>query len=151
MSNEAGEYSAEEALAWAKSRLDEAVQEIIKSGILEGITVEARVAWTLPKKIIIGRIRDSGLQQRELWIIAGDLPTDCINAGTCATPREAARHFALKWQLGAEQIRDPKARKQRSLSKDVDWENASNELASVAEKLYAIVEEDRAWEQPDDG
>ncbi len=151
MSNDDDDISSQEAVAWAKRRLDEAVHEIMKSGILEGITVEARVAWTLPKKIIIGRIRDSGLQQRELWIIAGDLPTDCINASTCATPREAARHFALKWQLGAEQIRDPKARKQRSLSKDVDWENASNELASVAEKLYAIVEEDRAWEQPDDG
>ena len=151
MSNDDDDISSQEAVAWAKSRLDEAVHEIMKSGILEGITVEARVAWTLPKKIIIGRIRDSGLQQRELWIIAGDLPTDCINASNCATPREAARHFALKWQLGAEQIRDPKARKQRSLSKDVDWENASNELASVAEKLYAIVEEDRAWEQPDDG
>jgi len=151
MSNDDDDISSQEAVAWAKRRLDEAVHEVTKSGIFEGITVEARVAWALPEKIIIGRIRDSGPQHREMWVIAGDLPTDCINANTCATPREAARHFALKWQLGAEQIRDQKVPKQRGLSQDVDWENASNELASVAEELYAIAEEDRAWEQPDDG
>lgn len=145
MSNEAGEYSAEEALAWAKKRLDEAVHEVMTGGVFDGATVEARLAWALPKQIIIGQIRDSGPGHREFWIIAGDLPTDCIDANTCATPRDAARHFVLKWQLGAEQVRDPKAWEKRGLIRDVDWESASNELASVAEDLYQVVQEDRVW------
>ena len=57
--------------------------------------------------------------------LAGDLPTDCINADICQTPREAARHFALKWQLGAEQLLDPEARKTQGFNQEKDWEAAS--------------------------
>ena len=59
--------------------------------------------------------------------------------------RDAARHFALKWQLGAEQVRDPKAREQRGLEQEVDWEDAGNELENIATELYTISEEDQAW------
>jgi len=132
-------------MAWAKDRLAEAVNEITKTGIFEGLTVEARVAWMLPNKIVIGRVRDSGSSHREYWLIAGELPTDCVNAELCATPREAAKHFALKWQLGAEQIRDPKMRKAQGLNQEKDWEAESNDLASIAESLYQVVDADKVW------
>jgi len=145
MSNEAGEPTWEGAMAWAKDRLAKAINEIMKSGVFDGVTVEARPAWTLPNKIVIGHVRDSGPGNREFWVIAGELPTDCINAETCATPRDAARHFALKWQLGAEQIRNPESRKAQGLNQDRNWEAASDELASVAEDLYQVVEADKVW------
>ena len=137
--------STNDAVAWAKNCLDEAVRTAAATGIFEGITIESKVAWSLPNKIMIGRIRDSGPSHREFWIIAGDVPTDCIDGDTCATPRDAARHFSLKWQLGADQVRDPDARAKRGLKQDMDWENAGDELESVASALYALVEEDEAW------
>ncbi len=146
MTDDAVAPSAEAATAWAKDRLDKAVLEIMKTGIFEGATVAARPVWTLPNKIVIGRARDSGSDQREFWIIAGDIPTDCVNLETCATPRDAARHFALKWQLGAEQIRDPDSREKQGITQDMDWETASDELASIAEDLYQVVEADQAWD-----
>lgn len=145
MSNEAGDTSWDGAISWATDRLNKAIQEIMKSGIFDGAIVESRPAWTLPNKIVIGRVRDSGSGSREFWVIAGDLPTDCINADICQTPRDAARHFALKWQLGAEQMRDPEARKRQGINQDRDWEAASHELASVAEGLYEVVEADKVW------
>ncbi len=150
MSNEGDDISPTDTLAWAKSRLDQAVRDVTKTGIINGATVEAKVVWALPKKILIGHLRDSRPEHGELWIIAGDLPTDYIDFGTCATPRDAARHFALKWQLEAEQARDPKIRKQRAPNRDVDWEIVSNRLASMAELLYSIAREDQAWEPFDD-
>ena len=145
MSSQEGAPSREEAMAWAKDRLGQAVNEIMKSGLFDGMTVEARLEWMLPNKIVIGRVRDSGPGQREYWLIAGELPTDCIDAELCATPREAAKHFALKWQVGAEQIRDPELRKAQGLNQEIDWEAASNDLASVAESLYQVVEADNVW------
>lgn len=145
MTDEAGENVAEDPVQWAKDCLDEAVITASKTGILEGITFEARVAWTLPNRIVIGQIRDSGPSRRELWIIAGEVPTDCIDASTCATPRDAARHFALKWQLGAEQLRDPVERAKRPLKPVSDWVTVADELEQVATDLYALAEEDRAW------
>lgn len=150
MTNDVGDSSSESPIAWATDRLDKAVHEIMKSGIFEGLTVEARPAWTLPNKIVIGRVRDSGTGNREYWVIAGDLPTDCINADICATPREAARHFALKWQMGAEQIRNPESRKSQGIHGDRDWEAESIELASVAEDLYQVVEADKVWGESSD-
>ena len=145
MNSEAGEPSREEAIDWAKNRLTDAVNEIMTCGLFEGATVEARLEWMLPNKIVIGRVRDTGPGHREYWLIAGELPTDCINAELCATPREAAKHFALKWQVGAEQIRDPELRKAQGLNQEKDWEAESNKLASVAESLYQVVEADKVW------
>ena len=145
MSNETGEFSQEQAMAWAKERLADAVNEITKTGIFDDAFVEARPEWTLPNKIVIGRVRDAGSGSREFWVIAGELPTDCVNAELCATPRDAARHFALKWQVGAEQLLDPESRQAQGLKQEGDWEAASAKLAGIAESLYQVVEADKVW------
>ena len=146
MSNEADGISPADTLAWARSRLDEAVREVTKTGVVSGATVEAKVAWALPNKIVIGQLRESEPDNRLFWIIAGDLPTDCVNVNSGETPRDAARSFALKWQLEAQQARDPAVRQQRELTQDVDWEIVSSRLASMAELLYSITQEDDAWQ-----
>jgi hypothetical protein len=145
MTDEADKTSTREAVQWAKACLDEACISVSRLGILEGITFDARVAWTLPKRIVIGQIRDTGPHQREFWIIAGEVPTDCIDASTSSTPRDAARHFALKWQLGAEQLRDPEERAKRPLKPVADWISTADDLERVAVELYTLAEEDRAW------
>ena len=145
MTSKSDETDSEEAVAWARARLDEACMTASGIGILEGITFDARVAWTLPQRIVIGQIRDTGPSLREFWIIAGEVPTDCIDASTSATPRDAARHFALKWQLGAEQLRDPAVREGRGLKPVRDWASAADELERVATELYALAAEDLAW------
>lgn len=145
MTDEPDQKVAKEAAQWARDCLDKAVITVSKTGVLEGITFEARVAWTLPQRLVIGQIRDSGPSRRELWIISGEVPTDCIDASTCATPRDAARHFALKWQLGAEQLRDPEERAKRPLKPVADWSSVADELEQVATDLYALADEDLAW------
>lgn len=150
MTDETGENAASDALQWAKDCLDEAVITASKTGIFEGVTFDARVAWTLPNRIVIGQIRDTGPHLREFWIISGEVPTDCIAGSTCATPRDAARHFALKWQLGAEQLRDPAERAKRPLKPVEDWASVADDLEQVAADLYELAEEDLAWAGPQD-
>ena len=145
MSDETGESPQEQAMTWAKDRLAKAVDEITRTGIFDDAFVEARPEWTLPNKIVIGRVRDASSGHREFWIIAGELPTDCVNVELCATPREAARHFALKWQVGAEQLRDPESREAQGLKQEGDWDAAGDKLRSVAESLYQVVEADKVW------
>ena len=48
------------------------IETAAKTGIFEGLTLESRVAWALPNRTMIDRVRDSGPSQRELWIIGGD-------------------------------------------------------------------------------
>lgn len=145
MSDETGESAQEQAMIWAKDRLAKAVDEITRAGVFDDAFVEARPEWTLPHKIVIGRVRDAGSGHQEFWVIAGELPTDCVNAELCATPREAARHFALKWQVGAEQLRDPESRKAQGLQQEGDWDAAGDKLRGIAESLYQVVEADKVW------
>lgn len=145
MSTDNAEMTQESVTAWAKQRLAAAVAEVTEKGIFEGLTIEARPEWTLPHKIVIGRIRDTGPSHRVFWIIAGELPTDCIDGNLCASPREAARHFALKWQIGAEQILSEEFRKSQGLTQERDWEAESQNLTGAAQSLYQVVEADQVW------
>ncbi len=148
MTDEASETSTEEIVRWAKTCLDEACITVSRSGIIEGITFDARVAWTLPNRIVIGQLRDTGPHLREFWVICGEVPTDCIDLTTSPTARDALRHFALKWQLGAEQLRDPRAREAPRLQSLPDFDVAADDLQRVAAELYELAEEDAAWKTP---
>ena len=120
----------EELKAWIKQRLDEAVHELMKRGVVETIVVEAKPAWVFPFQILIGKIRDRARSNRFDWFICGDVPTDHLNCAAASTPRDAARHFVLKWQLdAARQAEDP-----------------GSQLADKAEALYRLVDEPGLWQ-----
>ena len=41
------------------------------------------------------------IEQKPVWALLCDLPTDTLESSQAASPRDVARHFALKWQLDA--------------------------------------------------
>lgn len=121
----------EELKTWIKQRLDEAVHELMKRGVVESIVVEAKPAWVFPFQILIGKIRDRNHSSSFDWFICGDVPTDHLNSAAASTPRDVARHFALKWQLdAARQTEDP-----------------GSQLADKAEALYELADEPGLWQQ----
>ena len=117
--------------AWLQLQLDAAVQELMNNGIVESLLVEAKPAWVFPLQILIGKIREQGDSTQSKWFICGEVPTDHLNYAHASTPREAARHFAMKWQLDATRHQ----------------EGFDNELADKAEALYALVDDARLWPQ----
>jgi hypothetical protein len=120
----------EQLQAWVKQQLDAAVQVLMKQGPVESIVVEAKPAWVLPYTLLIGKIRDQARLGGFSWFICGDAPLTHADSSVAATPREAARHFALQWQLTA-------ARQGK----------AGEDLAIKAGALYQIVDEDTFWQQ----
>jgi len=115
---------------WVKKSFDGAVENLLKRGVADSLLVEAKPEWMLPFQILIGKMRDREQPGKFLWFICGDTPTDCIPGSSAATAREAARHFALKWQLDAS----------RAGSLDEG-------LSVKAGSLYELVEEDSFWVQ----
>lgn len=115
--------------AWVKPRLNAAVMELIDKGAFESLLVEAKPAWVFPFQVLIGRIREQGQPGPFDWFICGEVPTDRVDSRTASTPRDAARYFAMKWQLEA--ARNPDR----------------SELADQAEALYALVDEAGLWQQ----
>lgn len=131
---------------WAKPLLDTAVNQLMDSQVLGDSKIEARVVWGLKDRVFIAQIREYGKQESFRWLISGnDFPVDEVSGNMAEKPKDAARHFSLKWQLGAEQVRkmDDEARNKLALGQDT---NAMSERLSLqAEMLYDLVEDSSIW------
>lgn len=120
----------EELAAWIRQHFDDAVNELINTKVLDSLLVEAKPAWVLPFKTLIGQAREKGQPGGGIWFICGDVPLDFIPASAASTPKEAARHFSLKWQMDA--------------SRDGATDKA---IVARADALYRLTEDERIWLQ----
>jgi len=133
--------------AWIRQTLDTAVERITSLGLISGELVEARPVWSLPFRIMVGQLREKRDETNAYWIVAGAGPTDFIELSVATTPRDAARHFSLKWQLDAARYEDPAAKKTQQMPQQ-DWDRLAAVLRTQAEALYALVENDALWQPP---
>jgi hypothetical protein len=115
---------------WARAEFDKAVRNLIAGNLVDIDVIEARPVWALENRVVIGQIREANESTVFRWIICGDLPTDHIGSELAATPRDAARHFSLKWQLDAARQTDP---------------SVAEPLADKAELLYELAENGDIW------
>ena len=138
--------SEKSAADWAREMTDAAVNEIMDKGVLSSEIIEARPAWWLPHRIVIGQIRDTQQHMASVWIIAGQVPTDYVSTEAAPTPRDAARHFAMKWQLDAARYKDPSIQEELGIEHKDDWEQLGEALALAAEALADLVADDRHWQ-----
>jgi hypothetical protein len=138
----------EELKAWIKTQLNVAVKKIIKHGNVDSLIVEAKPAWVLPFQILIGKIRPQDQSNEFEWFICGEVPTDYLESAVASTPREAARHFAMKWQLGAVRYQEQMSQEEASGNEiDKSWQEPVEQLVEKAEALYALVDDTRLWLQ----
>ncbi len=119
---------SDENLAWTKARLTEAIDELSNKGIIETPFVEARLAWTLPQQFFIAELRENSTSPSALWLIGGaEIPCDHVDTALASTPRDAARHFGMKWQLA------------------IAREGENPVLEAKAELLLGLTQVDDAW------
>lgn len=135
----------DENVAWARDELSKVVKKISDQGAIDTPLVEARPVWTKPFDIVIGQLREQGVQTEFLWVIGGSVPIDCIHSSLAATPRDAARHFSMKWQLEAARYENPAERQRLGLDPKEDWDTQAKALIAKAEYLYKIVADDQLW------
>ncbi len=120
-----------EAEAWAREAVAGAVEHLTQRGLFSTVTIEAKPVWVLPDIAVIGQVREQGSQGRFYWFICGAFPTDCVRSDVAPTPRAAARHFSLQWQLDADRMGEQ-----------------GKGLSERAEVLHELAEDDIFW--PDD-
>lgn len=128
MSDQVNSPSSAENLAWGKDRLAAAIDDLADKGIIDTPFVEARIAWMLPQQFFIAELRESSTSPPALWLIGGEgMPVDHVDVALADTPRDAARHFGLKWQLAVER------------------EGVNPALEARAELLLGLTQVDEAW------
>ena len=142
MTANCGDDRREELTAWVRRELDAGVEELIKSGAFGGMLVEAKPAWAFPYRVLLGKVREQGGPFS--WLICGEVPTDSLASSAASTPREALRHFAMKWHLGAARLQDPSVQQTLDLAPEL-LSQGGERLAGWAEDLYALVADDSLW------
>ena len=118
----------------------------MQRGFIDSVLVEARPVWTLPYQVVIGQVRPEKETATFKWVISGVVPVDCIDSSVASTPREAGRHFAMKWQLDAARYQDPSVQKTLGQAPAQGWVQLGEALAKQAEALYELVETESHWQ-----
>ena len=135
----------EELRKWVKHQLDSAVRELIDQGLFNSVMVEAKPAWVFPFGLLIGMIREQDQRKNFDWFISGDFPTARVSSDVASTAREAARHFALQWQLEAKRLEDASSNETRD--DGAGSQSATQSLVERAQSLYELVEQDALWQE----
>lgn len=128
--------------AWIKKNLNAAVHKLMERGTIDSLVVEAKPAWVLPFQVLIGKIRAKDQSGDFEWFICGETPTDYLESAVAEKPREAARHFAMKWQLTASRYLG-KGTEQKP--EQIKQEDVVNNLIRHAEDLHSLTQDDRLW------
>lgn len=140
------EQEREALKEWFKPLLDKVVLEMQKRKAVVGTAVEASPVWAFPNEILIAKVWGMGQKTRFIWTISGEgVITDYIAGSIAATPRDAARHFALKWQMDAERLLAVGKSKGPNEDAQLQMGNYANKLVKDAESLYDLTEKDEIW------
>ncbi len=138
----------EELKDWISRTLDTAVQELMDRKIVDVLLAEAKPAWVFPYQILIGKVRERGQVVGHIWFICGDrIPTDHARSYKASSPREAARHFALKWQLEAARAQQAWDRSGGKWMPGARSAHGQDELIEQAAGLSELVNVDHLWEK----
>jgi Domain of unknown function (DUF4826) len=140
--------AGQQAVAWARSTVDRAVQLFIAEGIVDGRLLEARPSWASPPNVVIAMVREKGAQRKSFWLICGaDVPFDYLASSAATSAREAARHFGLKWHLEAARLRDSSHRQRNSeAGRETVHAALDARLEAQAESLLRLVADDVLWQ-----
>lgn len=134
--------------AWYKAQLDAVVKEMLRIEAVSGAAVEAVPVWAAPNQILIAKVWQAGRKNYFIWTISGEsVHTDHIKGSMAGTPRDAARHFSLKWQMDADRLTNLAKKKAPDGKTQAKVEAFANKLIQQAEFLYSLVEQDAGWEQ----
>jgi hypothetical protein len=135
------EQGRQEYSSWLKAQLAAQGQHIAAKGLLKDERARAYAGWAVPGRVCIGRIVGVNNKSQSFWVISGETPTDEIDCKLAKTARDAARHFALKWQLMAARVAGD------GQGAPDSWAEVGDRLARTAEELYAMTEDDRYWRE----
>ena len=133
--------------SWYKPLLDAVVLEMQARKIVAGTAVEASPVWIFPNQILIAKVWGMGQKNRFIWTISGDaVVTDHIPGSMAATPKDAARHFSLKWQMDADRLIALGHTKRMVDGAQQHMGDYANKLIRNAEALYDLTERDEIWQ-----
>lgn len=146
MTEETPDKNPKAVREWYKKTLDGVVKEMLGKGVLTGVAIDANPVWAVPFKILIAKVWSMNEKSRFIWTISGErVITDHVAGSVAKTPKEVARHFALKWQLDADRLSEIAHGRPKVENTETHMEGYTGKLIDCAELLYDLSGRDEIW------
>ncbi|MFQ3209387.1 MAG: hypothetical protein ACI9HU_000876, partial [Colwellia sp.] len=91
----------EQQQQWVKKQYQIATKYLAEKGIITNSVAVEESRYLVPLLALWKLIAMDG---KKYWVLCGDLPSDHNSIDVAPNAREAIRHFALKWQMQAENL-----------------------------------------------
>ncbi|HEX7965554.1 MAG TPA: DUF4826 family protein [Gammaproteobacteria bacterium] len=135
----------EQAFAeWHKAQQQQVADYLRRLQIFDS-DITGEWLWIIPHRAMLGRVWPKHGTSPKLWVITGVVPTDHAEAGAARSCREAARYFALKWQLEAARLGKGNQETPQVGDAKVDWKEMEGNIARRAEWLHDLMQDNRRW------
>lgn len=133
---------------WYTGLLDHVVKEMIKLKAVEGIAVQASPVWMVPNEVLMAKVWAVNAESDFVWTLSIDkFLADFIAGSLAATPRDAARHFSMKWQLDADRLVNVGQKGAASKEAQEGIQMYANRLIGYAEAIYELTLRDEQWDE----
>lgn len=127
--------SEQEIITWSREAYQKATAFLAEKGLITE-TVSMEHSRYLAPLVAVWKIKTT--ENKWLWVLSGDLPTDFVAESAATTAREAMKSFSFKWQMDSEKILAAKGF-------GADQAEFAKVLQQKAEHLYEICEADSLW------
>jgi hypothetical protein len=129
---------------WHQAQQQQVADYLRRQGIFDS-DITGEWLWIIPHRAMLGRVWPKHGVSPKYWIISGVVPTDHAEAGAARTVREAARYFALKWQLEAARLNEGNSSAPQVGEAKMDWKALQENISARAEWLHDLMQDDRRW------
>ena len=131
---EAVEMTEEQQQQWVKQQYQIATKYLAEKGIVTSSVAVEESRYLVP---VLALWKLTAMDGKKFWVLCGDLPCDHSSVDVAPNAREAIRHFALKWQMQAENLLQAESEEQKRFAQL---------LISRAEGLYKLYDEEPLWQ-----
>lgn len=134
--------------SWYTKLLDQVVKEMIRLKAVTGVAVQAAPVWAVPHDLLMAKVWAVGKESDFVWTLSVDkFIADYIAGTLAASPKDAARHFSLKWQMDSDRILGVAGSKSTSKKDKKRMQEYSARLIGYAEMLYDLSGRDEVWKE----
>ena len=130
---EAVPMTEEQQQQWVKKQYQIATKYLAEKGIVTSSVIVEESRYLVP---LLALWKLTAIDGKKFWVLCGDLPSDHSSVDVAPNAREAIRHFALKWQMQAENLLQAENKEQKSFA---------HILIGRAEGLYKLHDDENLW------
>ena len=135
MADQQQPITEEQRAEWVRAQFQKANKHLAENGVLFDTVITEESRYLMPY-LAVWKVR--AMDGKLFWVISGDLPTDFTSVENASDAKTALRHFAMTWQLKAENLKNAEGADEKQIE-------FAELLENRAESLFTMQNAAQLW------